>query len=97
MLLAVSIFRTANKLLAISIFRIAHRLWAISFFKTAHKLRAICNFFTIKKIHLLHVLEILPGKALCLGKCLFQILAEMLIESATVPVLRITRHNITAK
>lgn len=60
--IVIGAMRCANKLLAYLGFRIANKLWAI-------RRRLI-----IKKIHLFHILQVLPRKAIGFGNSRFQIL-----------------------
>ncbi len=78
-------------------YEIAHNLWAYLSFRIAHNLWAIWKQLTIKKIHLLHVLQILPRKALGFRYSRFQILTEISIESATIDILGITSHYVSTE
>ncbi len=51
--------------------KIAHSLWEYFRFRIAYKLLAIYRSFTIKKIHLLHVLQIMPEKPSASGMAAF--------------------------
>lgn len=77
--------RSANSLLAFLNFRIANNLWAIY------------RGFIIKKIHLLHVLQALPGKALGFRYGHLQILTEIPIKSTSIYILGITGHDVSTE
>ena len=77
--------------------RCANSLLAYRSFRIANNLLAICSQLTIKKIHLLHILQVLPGKALGFRYGSLQILTEISIESTTVNIFGITNHDVTTE
>ena len=77
--------------------KIAHSLWAYFRFRIAYKLLAIYRAFTIKKIHLLHVLQVLSREALGFGNSRLQILTEIMVKSTAINILGITSHDVTTK
>ncbi len=81
----------------IDILRCADSLLAYLSPRIANKLLAICMQFTIKKIHPLHILQVLSRKALGFRNSRFQILTEIPIESTAINILGITSHDVTTQ
>lgn len=78
-------------------YKIAHNLWAYLGFRIAYNLWAICRHLTIKKIHLLHILKVLPRKAFGFRNSCLQILTEIPIETTAINILGITGHDVTTE